>query len=119
MKRAVIGIVFAGLLATSVPARAAVRCSVVATGATAAGCRYTASGPGTFAVSTASGFVVVIIRGQRVITVAQSSGPMVTSGEIPSVAGDTVDIAIKKMWIRDYHGAPVVEIQDGAIAADG
>jgi hypothetical protein len=117
MKRLLLAAAIIGVLAVSVPAHADVRCSAVATGATAAGCRYTASGPGTFAVNTASGYVVLILRGQQVITVSQSAGPMVASGAIPSLPGDIVDIAIKKMWVRDYHNSPVVEIQDGVIAA--
>lgn len=118
MRRVLISTMLAAIAAAGVPASAAPRCTAIATGATAGGCRYTASGPGTFAVMTASGYAVTIYRGQQVIGVSQNPGPAATAGEIPSISGDIVDIAIKRMWIRDYHNQPVLQIQDGVITAN-
>lgn len=120
MKAIMIAALLGATLAAGAPAQAAQRCVVVATGlpGNPSGCVYTATGPGAYAVATASGFVVSIKRGdQPFVTVAQSAGQTAGAGPIASVAGDQVSIAIKTAVVRDYHGVPVATIQDGVITA--
>lgn len=120
MKRFVIASLLGATLAAGAPAHAAQRCVVVATGlpGNPSGCTYTATGPGTYAVATATGFVVSIQRGaQPYVTVAGNATATATTGSIPSVAGDVVNIGIRTAAVRDPNGAPLATIQDGVIAA--
>lgn len=120
MRRTLIASLLGATITVGVPAHAAERCHVVATGlpGNASACEYTATGPGTFVVATASGFAVSIKRGILPWqTIAQGAGQTATAAAIASIAGDTVSIGIKTTVARAPNGAPVATIQDGTISA--
>lgn len=123
MKRLLITSLLGSLLVVVAPAHAAATCEVVATGlpGTLSSCEYTATGPGTYVVATASGFSVSIFRGSPAgwQTTATSGAATATAGTIPSFAGERVRIGIGIAAIRGYGGAPVAIIQDGTISAIG
>jgi len=115
------------LLALSVtPSRAAPgSCQVIAIGRGVGSCRYSATGPGTFEVKTASGFVITAFDGTKWRTVASqvaghtnpTTAVAVTSGTLATTDGDLVDVAIAVATITLPNGIEVARWQDGTIKA--
>lgn len=104
MARILAGALLLSTILIGSPAQAA-GCQKVATGLPGGGaCRYTATGPGVFAVATTSGYRVQYLRPGTTVwkTVAAQvavpnqpqTGIAVTAGEIPSLPGDLVEVSI-------------------------
>lgn len=130
--RMLVGALLLSTLIAGTPAQAA-GCQKVATGLPGGGaCRYTATGPGVFAVATTSGFRVQYLRAgniawttvdaQVAVPNQPQSGVAIKVGEIPSVEGDLVEVSIGTATIYDGNTGTTIRYQDGVIAgndADG
>lgn len=108
-------------------------CSVLGTGLPTGvnGCRYISHGPGAYQVASASGFRITAFRtdpstGQtKGITLAAKTpapnrpdtGVAVQQGDLATLAGDLVDLAIQVGSVVSPTGEPLLRYQDGYIQA--
>lgn len=105
MARMLAGALLLATVLIGSPAHAENGCQKIATGLPGGGaCRYTATGPGVFAVSTISGFRVQYLRPgtttwktvDALVAVPNQphSGVIAKVGEIPTLEGDLVEVSI-------------------------
>lgn len=124
-----IGVVLAASLVSVVPANAGNGCQKIATGVPSmggGGCTYTATGPGVYAVSTLSGFRIswkrglTTIEGPARVSVPDnpSTGVWAGAGELATLPGDTVTIAIGTASQYNGNTGQTLIWQDGFIAAN-
>lgn len=129
MARILAGALLLSTLAVGAPAQAANGCQKIATGLPGGGaCRYTATGPGVFTVATTSGFRVQYLRAGDTIwktvdaQVALVNQPLtgiaVKAGEIPSIAGDLIEVSIGTGRIYEGNTGRNIFYQDGFIAGN-
>jgi hypothetical protein len=131
MTRITVAALLLSTLTIGAPAHAANGCQKIATGLPGSGggaCRYTAAGPGVFAVATASGFRVQYLRpgAEQWVTVAAQvaipnqphTGVAVRTGEIPSIAGDLVEVSIGTAQVTEPNTGQTLRWMDGVIAGN-
>lgn len=127
MVRTMIAALLLSTMAVGAPANAANGCYKIATGLPGGGaCRYTATGPGVFQVTTTSGFRVMYLRpgAEHWVTVAAQvannnqpqTGIAVRAGEIPSINGDLVEVSIGTAQVTEPNTGTTLRWMDGVIA---